>query len=136
MAMSSYSIPENLKYSKDHEWVNIEGEVAVIGITEHAVKSLHEVVYISLPEVGLEVKQGQVVTTVESIKAVSEVYSPLSGTIIEVNKTLDTNPEKINQSPYKEGWIFKLKPTNLEAEMEKLMDNKQYAIYLKSLEAS
>jgi len=135
MAMSSYSIPENLKYSKDHEWVNIEGEVAVIGITEHAVKSLHEVVYISLPEVGLEVKQGQVVTTVESIKAVSEVYSPLSGTIIEVNKTLDTNPEKINQSPYKEGWIFKLKPTNLEAEMEKLMDNKQYAIYLKSLEA-
>ncbi|MGQ9781691.1 MAG: glycine cleavage system protein GcvH [Nitrososphaeria archaeon] len=134
--MPSYSIPNNLRYSKDHEWVDVEGEVAVVGITEHAVKSLHDVVYVSLPEVGSEVKQGEVVTTVESIKAVSDVYSPLSGIITEVNKTLDTNPEKINESPYGDGWIFKLKPTNLGAEIEKLMDDKQYAIYLESLEKS
>jgi glycine cleavage system H protein len=131
--MSSYNIPKGLLYSKEHEWVNTEGNVAIIGITDYAAKSLHDVVYVSLPEVGLKVDQGSIAATVESIKAVSEVYSPVRGVVVEVNKSLDTNPEKINTSPYEEGWIFKLKPINLEDDFKKLMKSGEYLAYLDSL---
>lgn len=133
MGMSSYNIPEDLRYSEEHEWVKIEDDAAIIGITDYAVKSLHDVVYVSLPEVGLKIDQGSVAATVESIKAVSEVYSPVGGVVVEVNKALDTNPEKINTSPYSEGWIFKLKPINLEADFKKLMKSREYLAYLDSL---
>lgn len=133
MGMSSYNIPEDLRYSEEHEWVKIEDDVAIIGITDYAVKSLHDVVYVSLPEVGLKIDQGSVAATVESIKAVSEVYSPVGGVVVEVNKALDINPEKINTSPYSEGWIFKLKPINLEADFKKLMKSREYLAYLDSL---
>jgi glycine cleavage system H protein len=133
MDMSSYNIPEDLRYSEEHEWVKIEDDVAIIGITDYAVKSLHDVVYVSLPEVGLKIDQGSVAATVESIKAVSEVYSPVGGVVVEVNKALDINPEKINTSPYSEGWIFKLKPINLEADFKKLMKSGEYIAYLDSL---
>lgn len=133
MGMSSYNIPEDLRYSEEHEWVKIEDDAAIIGITDYAVKSLHDVVYVSLPEVGLKIDQGSVAATVESIKAVSEVYSPVGGVVVEVNKALDINPEKINTSPYSEGWIFKLKPINLEADFKKLMKSREYLAYLDSL---
>jgi glycine cleavage system H protein len=131
--MSSYNIPKDLRYSKEHEWVKIEDKVATIGITDYAAKSLHDVVYVSLPEVGLKIDQGSVVATVESIKAVSEVYSPLGGVVVEANKALDINPEKINTSPYVEGWILKLKPINLEDDLKKLMTGEEYLLYLDSL---
>ena len=133
MNMSSYAVPEGLRYSREHEWVKVEDNIAIIGITDYAIKSLHEVVYVSLPEVGLKVDQGSVAATVESIKAVSEVYSPIEGITVEVNKALDMNPEKINTSPYGEGWIFKLKPINLESDVKKLMTSKEYLDYLDSL---
>ena len=133
MDMSSYTVPEGLRYSREHEWVKVEDNIAIIGITDYAVRSLHDVVYVSLPEVGLKIDQGSVAATVESIKAVSEVYSPVGGIVVEVNKALDTNPEKINTSAYGEGWIFKLKPINLEADFKKLMENKEYLAYLDSL---
>jgi glycine cleavage system H protein len=133
MGMSGYNIPEDLRYSKEHEWVKIEDDAVIIGITDYAVKSLHDIVYVSLPEVGLKVDQGSVVATVESIKAVSEVYSPAGGVVVEVNKTLDMKPEKINTSPYNEGWIFKLKSINLEDDSKKLMKSGEYLAYLNSL---
>ena len=133
MDIPSYTFPEGLRYSKEHEWVKIEDNVAIIGITDYAVKSLHDVVYVSLPEVGLKIDQGSVAATVESIKAVSEVYSPVGGIVVEVNKALDTSPEKINTSAYGEGWIFKLKPLNLEGDFKKLMKSGEYLAYLDSL---
>jgi glycine cleavage system H protein len=133
MGVSSYNIPRDLRYSKEHEWVKIEGDVAIIGITDYAVESLHDVVYVSLPEVGLKVDQGSTAATVESIKAVSEVYSPVGGVVVEVNKVLNTSPEKINTSPYEEGWIFKLKSINLEDDFKKLMKSGEYLTYLASL---
>jgi glycine cleavage system H protein len=133
MDIPSYTVPEGLRYSKEHEWVKVEDNVAIIGITDYAVRSLHDVVYVSLPEVGLKIDQGSVASTVESIKAVSEVYSPVGGIVVEVNKALDTNPEKINTSAYGEGWIFKLKPINLEGDFKKLMKSGEYLAYLDSL---
>ena len=133
MDMSSYTVPEGLRYSREHEWVKVEDNVAIIGITDYAVRSLHDVVYVSLPEVGLKIDQGSVAATVESIKAVSEVYSPIGGIVVEVNKALDTYPEKINTSAYGEGWIFKLKPINLEGDFKKLMKSGEYLAYLDSL---
>lgn len=126
-------VPDNLKYTKEHEWVDLSGEVAVVGITEYAVKSLHDIVYVSLPEEGSRVTQFQSVATVESIKSVSEIYCPISGVIVEVNKVLETNPEKINESPYKEGWLFKIKPTSLESDIKNLMSAEEYRTYIESL---
>lgn len=133
MDMSSYAAPEGLRYSREHEWIKVEDNIAIIGITDYAIKSLHDVIYVSLPEVGLKIDQGSVAATVESIKAVSEVYSPIGGIVVEVNKTLDMNPEKINTSPYEEGWLFKLKPISFEADFKKLMTNKEYLDYIESL---
>jgi len=131
--MSQYIFPDHLKYTKEHEWVDLSQEIAIVGITEYAVKSLHDIVYVSLPEVGSTIKQFQVVATVESIKSVSEIYSPLSGTIVDVNKILETNPEKINLSPYKEGWLFKIKPSNLDSDVKNLMSAEEYRRYIESL---
>ncbi len=131
--MSKYSFPEHLKYTKQHEWTYLKEGVAIVGITDYAVKSLHDIVYVSLPEVKLQVNQFQAVATVESIKSVSEIYCPLSGIIIEVNKTLETNPEKINESPYDEGWLFKIKPTNLSSEIKNLLSAEEYRRYVESL---
>lgn len=133
--MPEYGVPDNLRYSREHEWAKIEDDEAVIvGITDYAAKALHDVVYVSLPEVGASFKQGNVAASVESIKSVSEVYCPVGGTVIEVNKTLGTNPEKINQSPYEEGWLFKLKPSNPYDDMKKLLTNKEYMEFLSSQE--
>jgi glycine cleavage system H protein len=126
-----YKVDENLYYTKEHEWarVNDDGTVT-IGLADYAQQQLHEIVYVELPEVNNEVPQLEVLGAVESVKAVSDVYCPVSGTVVEVNEELLDAPEMINNAPYGEGWIAKLKPSNLETELGKLMDAKKYKEHL------
>lgn len=124
--MPEYVVPDDLRYSREHEWVKTVDEIAIVGITDYAAKALHDVVYVSLPEAGARFKQGDVAATAESIKAVSEVYCPVGGTVIEINKTLEENPEKVNESPYEEGWLFKLKPASLDEDLKNLLTSKEY----------
>lgn len=101
-------VPEGLGYTKDHEWAKVEGRRARVGITDHAQHELTDVVYVELPPVGKVVKRGEELGVVESVKAASEIYAPLSGKVVEVNKVLEERPELVNQSPYGEGWIVVL----------------------------
>lgn len=119
-------IPENLKYSKTHEWVRVENDVAVIGITDHAQSELGDVVYLSLPEVGRILKYDEPFGEVESVKAVSELYSPLSGEVIEVNTTIIECTEVVNEDPYGRGWLIKVSMSD-PSELDKLMDADAYA---------
>lgn len=137
----NYDVPEGLYYSREHEWVKLDGKLARVGVTDYAQSKLGDVVYVELPEVGKQVKQAadpkgkeMELGAVESIKAVSAVYSPLSGTVKEVNPVLQERPELVNTSPYSEGWICVLEPSALEAELKQLMDANGYAEYLKKLE--
>ncbi|MDK2783740.1 MAG: glycine cleavage system protein [Thermococcaceae archaeon] len=131
--VGEYKIKEGLYYTKDHEWAQVlEDGTVLVGITDYAQKELGDLAYVELPEVGKEVAKGDVLCELESVKAVSEVYAPISGKIIEVNEELEDAPEKINEDPY-EAWIAKIKPTNLEEELKELMDANAYAEYLKSL---
>ncbi|NON61367.1 MULTISPECIES: glycine cleavage system protein GcvH [Acidianus] len=117
-------------YTDTDEWVKIDGNIAIIGITDYAQKKLRDIVGIDLPKVGQKVKLGDVVATVESVKAASDIFSPLSGTIIEVNYTLTEEPEKINKSPYDEGWIFKIQLDD-DKEKEKLLTYDKYVDRIK-----
>ncbi len=126
-------IPEDLKYTKEHEWAKVEGDKIKVGITDFAQDQLGDVVFVELPEVGSSFKQNEVFATVESVKAVSEVYMPVSGRILEVNNALEEKPELVNQSPYDEGWFVIVEPEDL-SEIENLMDSKAYLEYLKGLE--
>ncbi|HEY5606677.1 MAG TPA: glycine cleavage system protein GcvH [Thermoplasmata archaeon] len=119
------TIPENLKYTKDHEWIHVEGRRATVGITDHAQEQLTDVVYVELPPVGKVVKAGDVLGTVESVKAVSEIFSPLSGRVLEVNHALEDTPEVVNKDPYGKGWIVVLE-TSHPAEADRLLDPKAY----------
>jgi len=105
-----------------------------VGITDYAQKALHEIVFVDLPEVGKRVKQMESIGTVESVKAVSEIYTPISGKIIQINDKLTENPEFVNQDPYGKGWIAKIQPENVNEEIKNLMDSKAYRDYLKTLE--
>jgi len=118
-------IPEELRYAKDHEWTRIEGRRATIGITDHAQEQLTDVVYVELPVVGKVVKAGDVLGTVESVKAVSEIFSPLSGTVVEVNRALEDAPEIVNGDPYGKGWIVVLEISD-PGEGKGLMDAAAY----------
>lgn len=122
------SYPSDLRYSDQHEWVRVEGDVAVVGITHHAQDSLGDIVHVELPAVGKAVKKGQSVAEVESVKAVSDVYSPLSGTIVEVNSALDGNEATINQDPHAGGWLFKVKLSDA-SELDGLMDAAAYTAF-------
>jgi glycine cleavage system H protein len=102
------SVPEELQYTKSHEWVRTEGDTATIGITDHAQDELGDVVFVELPEVGTTFEAGDSFGTVESVKAVSDLYTPVGGEVVEVNEALNDQPEKINEDPYGEGWIVKL----------------------------
>jgi glycine cleavage system H protein len=115
-------VPEGLYYSKDFEWVKIEGDKVRIGITDYAQKSLREIVYAELPSAGGEVKQTEPYGTVESVKAVSDLIAPVSGTIEEVNDEVQSKPELLNEDPYGKGWLLVVKPANLQAELANLMD--------------
>jgi len=126
-------IRDGLSYSKEHEWVRIEGDIVVVGITDYAQNSLHEITYVEPPEAGSTVKANGECGLIESMKASSEIFTPLSGEVIEVNGALEDAPELVNESPYEEGWIFKLKPSNLDAELAKLLDGKGYKDYIATL---
>ena len=101
--------PENFKYTKDHEWVRIEGGTGVIGITDHAQKELGDIVYVDLPKPGTHMEQGKTLGSVESVKAVSDIYAPVSGEVMEVNPLLSTAPEKLNEDPHGDAWLVKIK---------------------------
>lgn len=117
------SVPEDLKYTKSHEWVRLEDDTATVGITDHAQDELGDVVFVELPEVGYSFEAGDSFGTVESVKAVSDLYAPVGGEVVEVNSALDDNPEKINEDPYGEGWIVKLR---VSGEGEGLLSAEEY----------
>ncbi len=117
--------PNDFKYTKDHEWVQVSGGEGRIGITDYAQKQLGDIVYLDLPEAGKVVKQGQVLGTVESVKAVSEIFSPVSGEVVKVNKELAEKPEKVNAAPH-ESWMVTVKLSN-PGEVNDLLDATQYA---------
>jgi glycine cleavage system H protein len=120
--VDDYEVPEGLYYSKDFEWIKIEGEKVRMGITDYAQKQLREIVYAELPEAGTEVKQNEPYGTVESVKAVSDLVAAISGTVEEVNAEAQSKPELLNEDPYVKGWLILVKPANLQAEMANLMD--------------
>ena len=115
-------MPEGLYYSKDFEWIKIEGDKVRMGVTDYAQKSLREIVYAELPSAGGEVKQGEPYGTVESVKAVSDLIAAVSGTIEEVNDEVQSKPELLNEDPYGKGWLVVVKPANLQADLPNLMD--------------
>jgi glycine cleavage system H protein len=116
---------QNLKYTKEHEWVRVEGNIGVVGITAHAQDALGDITFIENPRIGTVFSQGEQTGTVESVKAVSEIYSPVSGEITEVNKTLENSPELVNQDPYVKGWLYKVKLKN-KAEVDALLSYDEY----------
>ena len=118
-------IPQELKYTKDHEWVKEEDGKVRVGITHHAQKELGDIVFVELPEVGKVAKKGELLGTVESVKAVGEVYAPVSGEVVEANSALESTPELVNKDAYGEGWIFVLKLAD-PAELEELLDAAGY----------
>jgi glycine cleavage system H protein len=123
----------DLKFTKEHEWINIqEGGLAIIGISDFAQEQLDDIVSIELPKSGSIFKQGQTIAIVDSVKASSDIYTPISGEIMEVNEELIEKPEMINQSPYESGWIVKIKPSNV-GEFESLMTKEQYDRYIGQL---
>ena len=125
--------PDDLHYTRSHEWVRINGQIGTIGITEHAQKELGEIVYLELPEVGHVYNAEEEFGTVESVKAVSEIYTPVSGEVIEVNKGAVGQPGIVNDDPFGDGWLIKLKLSSDE-EVGKLMSAEQYAEYVQSEE--
>lgn len=121
--------PEELRYSKEHEWVLIEDRMAIVGITDYAQQELGDIVYVELPEVGEKVVKDDPFAAVESVKAVSDVYAPISGSVVEVNDTLPETPETINEDPYGEGWMIKVEISDMD-ELKELMTAEEYAEYV------
>ena len=121
--------PEGLKYSKEHEWVLVEGETATIGITEYAQEELGDIVYVELPEVGEKIVKDDPFGAVESVKAVSDVFAPVSGTVLEVNDMLPDNPETINDDAYGDGWMIRVELTDMD-DLTDLMSSDEYAEYV------
>jgi len=125
--------PADFRYTKDHEWIQMNGATGTIGITDYAQHALGDVVFVELPKTGIKVKAGDVLGTVESVKAVSEVFSPVAGEVVEVNSSLTSAPEKINQEPHGAAWLVKLKLENPK-DVSNLMDAKAYAAYVEEKE--
>ena len=123
--------PEDLKYSEEHEWLALEGDIAVIGITHFAQDSLGDVVFIELPEVGSDVSQFEKMGEIESVKAVSDLYCPIGGKVIEVNDSLTDSPELVNDSPYGDGWMLKVELAD-SSEIERLMSASEYEALVES----
>lgn len=121
--------PENFRYTKEHEWVLVEGDTGTIGITDHAQKELGDIVYVDLPKVGSKYAQGATFGSVESVKAVSDIYAPVSGEVIGINEELATAPEKLNQDPHGAAWLIKVKLES-PSEIEQLMTAADYQKYI------
>jgi glycine cleavage system H protein len=127
------NVPDNLHYSKDHEWVRVENDVAVIGITDHAQEQLGDVVYVELPKPGESFAAHESFGSVESVKAVSEIFTPVSGEIAEVNGSLTDEPEKVNKDPYGDGWMIKVK-MSAAGEVDSLLTAAEYEDFTKAEE--
>ena len=119
------NIPSDLKYTKSHEWVRVSGDTAAVGITDHAQHELTDVVFVELPEVGRKVKAGEACAVVESVKTASDIYSPVTGEIVEQNKPVTDKPDLVNTEPYTGGWFFKIKLSN-PAELNTLLSPEDY----------
>ncbi len=120
------AVPNELKYSKEHEWVKVEGNVATIGITEYAQSELGDIVFVELPETDDEINEGDTFGSVESVKTVSELYAPISGKVVEVNEELEDSPESVNESPYEKAWMVKVEVSD-ESQLEALLSAEKYA---------
>lgn len=127
------NFPDDLRYTREHEWARRKGTQVVVGITEYAQDQLGDVVYLELPEVGAAVKRGESFGVVESTKAVSELFAPVSGTVVEVNSPLSDAPESINEDPYEEGWMIAIEPSSPQ-ELDELMDPKAYQAFVEEQE--
>ncbi|MBT6564538.1 MAG: glycine cleavage system protein GcvH [Candidatus Scalindua sp.] len=125
--------PVNLKYTKEHEWIRIDGDIATVGITDYAQDQLTDVVFVELPEEGKQIEQNGNLCVVESVKSVSDIFSPISGEIVEVNKALENSPELVSHEPLEGGWMVKLKAIN-EAELDQLMTTEEYNKFLTGIE--
>jgi glycine cleavage system H protein len=120
------NIPTNLKYTKDHEWVRVEGDVAVIGITDFAQQELGDIVYVEIETVGETLEKEEVFGSVEAVKTVSDLFMPISGEVLELNENLDANPELVNTDPYNDGWMVKVKISD-QTELDDLLDSDAYS---------
>lgn len=133
MKVDENEVPDDLYYTKEHEWLKIEKEMCRVGVTDYAQKSLHEVVYVDLPNLGKVLTQNALFGTVESVKAVSELYSPVSGEVVTRNEQLADSPELINQQPYGAGWILVVKPSHLQDDLKVLLTAEAYAKFLQEV---
>ena len=125
---------EEIRFSKEHEWIIVKEGIATMGISDFAQRQLGDIVSIELPKVGSRFRYMQVIAIIDSVKASSDIYCALSGEVVEVNKDLLDHPERINQSPYESGWIVKMKPSNMEKELDSLMTNEQYNKFIGEME--
>ena len=117
--------PQNLKYTNEHEWIRIEGDIAYVGITDYAQEQLGDIVFVDIPTVGEALEAGEVFGTIEVVKTISDLFLPVAGEVMEQNETLEENPELVNKDPYGEGWLIKMKPANLK-DVEDLLDAEGY----------
>jgi glycine cleavage system H protein len=124
------NLPDNIKYTEDHEWVAINNDIVTVGITDFAQSELGDIIFVEFPEEGITVNQKETIGTLEAVKTVADIFSPLSGDILELNKNLESTPELINEYPYKDGWILKIKISNPE-ELESLLSNLDYEKFIK-----
>ena len=122
----------DLRYSREHEWVRLEGDIATVGISDYAQEQLGDVVFVELPEIGAQVEQGDEAAVVESVKAASEVYAPVSGEVLEVNEALENSPETVNESPTIDGWFVRIRASD-PSELDDLMDQASYDAYVGSV---
>ena len=120
--------PNDSRYTKEHEWVRVEGAIGTVGITDHAQKELGDIVYVDLPKIGAKAEKGKALGSVESVKAVSDVYAPVSGEVVEINELLATAPEKLNESPHGEAWLVKIRLSDA-GELNDLMGAEDYTAY-------
>ncbi|MHA1755024.1 MAG: glycine cleavage system protein GcvH [Candidatus Odinarchaeia archaeon] len=141
MKSGDYEIQEGYYYTKTHEWAKVENGVVRVGITDFAQKNLKDLVYVEFInageealDVGSEVKAGEQIAAIESVKATSEVYCPVGGKIVELNKELEDSPELANEEPYSKGWLMVIEPSDLDDDLDKLMEDKEYAEYVKTAE--
>jgi len=130
----SYKVPEDLKYSEDHEWVKVEGDTVIIGITDYAQAKLTDIVFVELPDEGEEIETGSEFGSIESVKSVSDLIAPISGEVLAKNEELDDSPEKLNSDPFG-SWMIKVKASNLDDDLAALMDTQAYKTHCEALDS-
>jgi len=119
------NIPQNLKYTNEHEWIRVEGEIAYVGITDYAQEQLGDIVFVDIPTVGESIEAGETFGTIEVVKTISDLFLPVSGEVLEQNEALEANPELVNKDPYGEGWLIKIRPENV-SDVDGLLDAEAY----------